>query len=720
MRIRALCVALLVSALLAGCGTSASSSDQANAQRDSQRESLKTANDPAVSVARSYDDYAAADGSWAIYLYMCGSDLESGGGAATSDIQEMLQVTLPDTAKVVIQTGGSKAWSNSAISADELGRYLYEGNELYRVEAQPLASMGDVDTLASFLDFCNREYPAQHQVVVFWDHGGGSLLGCEKDELFGDDLLSLPEMRAAFNAMPAASGLYELVGFDACVMATVDVADVLDEHARYLVGSEESEPGSGWDYEGLLTALASSPENGEELGRAICDSFYRFCERYDKQRDITLSVTDLSRFPALLAAYEAVGDEALLLAYEQEMDFYDGFVRAAFASESYGIASGTVSSVDMVDLGDLMRNTADLFETEDELLAALEDCVLYQVNGELRSKASGLACYFPYSSDTAWLETFHAIGTSRSFEYLYEYPLKGQLSSDALAYIDRLSGMAATEQDFPVADVPTLDNFKLRHGEASDPNQVQWVLDLGPELVRNVGDIVTQSHYALWDDENDRIQSSVILGYDTNFNGDWDKGWFQDGFGGGWYNLGGSLVTVWATQGTLDLDAGLYYATLRIPVLLNGESYTLEVHRTAQVAASALSSIKDGDNVQIAPEDLIDEKYEVYGARKASDQKTNVPSKELRSLEAGDVLEPLFNVYTYDYSTPQTGDGQLEVKPFETLTWTDSGLAFTREALGDGRYYTSFTMTDLTGAKHESGIGWYLIQDGRLTWMEFN
>jgi hypothetical protein len=526
-------------------------------------------------------------------------------------------------------------------------------------------------------------------------------------------------MRAAFNAMPAASGLYEVVGFDACVMATLDVADVLDEHARYLVGSEESEPGPGWDYEGMLKALAAGVSDGEQLGREICDSFYSFCERDGRHKDITLSVTDLSRFPALLAAYEDVGDEALLLAYEQKLDFYSEFARAAFASESYGVVGGTVSSVDMVDLGDFMRNAADLLEGDDEVLAALDECVLYQVKGEMRSKASGLACYFPYSSKAEWLNTFSRIGTSRGFEYTYEFPIKGSLSTAALDYLDALNNQATPEEDFPVTDLPTLDDFALRHGDANDPNKVQWVLDLGPDLVKNVGDIVTESHYALWDETNDRIQASVILGYDTNFNGDWQRGWFQDGFRGYWYNLGGSLVTVWADQGTLNLETGLFYATMRIPILLNGESYTLEVHHTAQVSQHVIDSLNDGDNAQIAPEDLQGEKYEVYGARKANDEATGLLSKELRILEPGDKIEPLFRVFTYDYSTPQLGDGELETKAFESLTWTDRGLAFTREYLGDGRYYTSFTMTDVSGGTHESGIGWYLVHDGGLNSMEF-
>jgi hypothetical protein len=470
----------------------------------------------------------------------------------------------------------------------------------------------------------------------------------------------------------------------------------------------------------MMTALANGVSDGEQLGRAICDSYYQTCEQKGKHRDITLSVTDLSRFQALLDAYNAVGDEALLKAYAQPLEFYSAFERAAYASENYGIVDGAVSDFDMVDLGDWMRNAADLLENDEALLAALEDCVVYQVQGDLRSKASGLCCYFAYTNGEEGLEAFSQIGTSRGFEYLFEFPLKGQLSAAGLDYVASLSGAQEPAEEFPVADVSTLDDFELRHGDANDPNIVQWVLDLGPELVRNVSAMVAESHYAVWDEVNDRNSASVILGYDTNYNGDWQRGWFQDGFRGYWYNLGDSLVTVWADKGSLNLETGLFYTTMRIPVLLNGENYIIEVHHTAQVSAAIVSSLNDGDDVQIAPEDLHNETYQVYGARRANDPETGLPSKELRELVPGDQIQPLFHVYTYDYSTPETGDGLLEFKSFETLTWSDHGLAFVRAPLGDGRYYTSFTMTDLAGGQHESGIGWYLVQDDRVTSMEFN
>jgi len=62
------------------------------------------------------------DGSWAVYWYLCGSDLETNGGFATIDLQEMMEVQLPENINVVIQTGGANVWQNDLMDASKLQR----------------------------------------------------------------------------------------------------------------------------------------------------------------------------------------------------------------------------------------------------------------------------------------------------------------------------------------------------------------------------------------------------------------------------------------------------------------------------------------------------------------------------------------------------------------------------------------------------------------------
>ena len=73
-----------------------------------------------VSCGESEDvsDSAGAEGeSWAVYWYLCGSDLESNGGFATMDLSEMMEVELPENVNVVIETGGASVWQNEEAAA---------------------------------------------------------------------------------------------------------------------------------------------------------------------------------------------------------------------------------------------------------------------------------------------------------------------------------------------------------------------------------------------------------------------------------------------------------------------------------------------------------------------------------------------------------------------------------------------------------------------------
>ncbi|MGN1230553.1 MAG: hypothetical protein ACI4TP_01515, partial [Anaerotignum sp.] len=65
----------------------------------------------------------SSDDTWAVYWYLCGSDLESNYGCATADLEEMLEVQLPENVNVVIQTGGTSFWQNDVMDATKLQRW---------------------------------------------------------------------------------------------------------------------------------------------------------------------------------------------------------------------------------------------------------------------------------------------------------------------------------------------------------------------------------------------------------------------------------------------------------------------------------------------------------------------------------------------------------------------------------------------------------------------
>ena len=593
-------------------------------------------------------DIDVESGTWSIYWYLCGSDLETNYGCATQDLMELMEVTLPENVRVVIQTGGAKEWQNNVVNADILQRYVYDSTGLTLVDELPPASMGDTATLTDFLRFCKTYYPAEHTAVLFWNHGGGSVNGAAFDERYYLDSLTLDEMRTAFGRVwpgDEADPPLELVGFDTCLMATVDVVDTFVGTARYLVASEEVEPGNGWNYTGWAGALAEDPTmDGAALGRIICDTYYAGCEAVGTQNKATLSLTDLTRCGPLLEAYEAFGAEALAEACE-DPSFFSRFARIAAQSENYGGNTREQGYTNMVDLGHMARQSTGLLQTAGDVLTALEDCVLYRVNGPYRAEATGLSCYYSYNGDLDDLSGYTAVGAGEAFKHFYSYELTGELDHAGMQYIADLN-----YHELP--DVPNLmttewDGMPLQ----VDENGVSS-LTLGPEADSVLAGIGFSLYFL--DDSSDIM---LLLGTDNDMNADWENGIFTDNFRGVWGSIDGHLVYM-----ELCFEGG-DYNLYSIPILLGEDPYNLQVAY-----------------------DFNTEEWSILGARPGIGE-SGMSDKELRLLQPGDVVTTVW------YYSTISGDDGTEAYTAEEFTVT-AQTSFYEIPLPNGRYGMVFEMRD--------------------------
>ncbi|MBQ7703819.1 MAG: clostripain, partial [Selenomonadaceae bacterium] len=177
----------------------------------------------------TFADAYSPDDTWMVYWYICGSDLESDGGAASYDIEEMLNAKLPDNVRVLIQAGGANQWHNAVVKSGQTNLLLYDKDGLHELETQPDANMGAAETLSGFLQYGRDNFPADHKVFIFWDHGGGSAFGVCFDERTNDSL-SLNEIHDAFAAVydnSPENPPFEIIGLDTCLMATYELANDL-------------------------------------------------------------------------------------------------------------------------------------------------------------------------------------------------------------------------------------------------------------------------------------------------------------------------------------------------------------------------------------------------------------------------------------------------------------------------------------------------------------
>lgn len=608
--------------------------------------------------------------SWAVYWYHCGSNLESDWGCASGDLKEMLDVRLSENVQVVVQTGGADKWRNTQVDADKLQRYVYNDAGFFLVDEQPKANMGKTETLADFLRFCQEHYPAAHTMVLFWNHGGGSVSGAAFDESYRYDSLTLDEFYDAFGQvynLSVDNPPLDVIGFDTCLMATIDTAYNFCDVARYLVASEESEPGCGWYYTDWLQALSDNPGmDGARLGKAICDAFQKGCEKEDVADEITLSVTDLMRIGPLMRAYESLGQEALRNAV-QDSGFFPAFGRMAARAENYGGNTEDSGYTNMVDLGDLARKSAHLLpESAQAVQDGLADCVVYQIRGPYRKQATGLSCYYSYNADKEDYDGFSGIAACNIFTSLYGYEIEGVLDENGMDYLKSIgySGRA-------VPPVRTLKDSGSDYPLSIDEGG-NLVLDVGADAAGVLTGVYFRLAYI--DGESN---TALLLGRDNDIDMDWENGIFRDHFRGVWGALDGNLVYMDVVY------EGDDYNLYSVPILLNGEAYSLRVVY-----------------------DYGSERYEILGARKGLDD-NGMADKNLRQLQPGD------KVTTVYYLATASGGDAFEAYEADTFPVT-ADTSFGEVELTGGEFAMLFELTDVQNNTSWSQMAALTIEDGMI------
>ena len=606
------------------------------------------------------------DQTWAIYWYLCASDLESKSGCATDDILEMLDVKLPDNVKLVIQTGGTAKWRNNTMNATKSERYLYSSEGFQFIERNPQCNMGDPETLADFLAFCKKNYPADRTMVLFWNHGGGSVAGAAFDENYRNDSLTLGEFYEAFNEVyeiDAENPPIDIIGFDACLMATIDVAFTFCDIAQYLVASQEVEPGDGWYYNGWLQELADDPGMGPaKLGRVICDTYEYGCRENWSQNEITLSLTDLTKIEPLIEAYDAMGQEALIAALD-DTSFFSSFGRQASRSENYGGNTYSEGYTNMVDLGHLARNTKELLpRTSQAVLDGLAECVIYSINGSYRNQATGLSCYYSFNGDKKDLDGYIDVGCSQAFKYLYDYGIDSNLSAEGMNYVNQLGHQEA------LPEVESFDSDEFKDDFPLYINKDGYVvLDIGKKTAEMVKTVYFHLGYI---DENEG--SIIMLGRDNDIDADWSKGIFLDNFRGVWGSIDGHLVHMeLAYEGD---DYNIY----AVPILLNGEEYNLRVVY-----------------------DYNEEDYYILGARKGLDS-GGMSDRLLVRLRPGDKISTVL------YASDIYSNEDMNAYVAETFTVTNK-TDFEEVELDDGEYIMLFELVDSRNNSVWSDSAFFII-----------
>ena len=644
-----------------------------------------------------------------IMVYLCGTDLESRSGMGTSDLQEMASANLGNKINLLVYTGGCSSWRNNIVSSKVNQIYqVMNGGVKCLVKDAGTAAMTNPDNLASYIQWCAKNFPADRYELIMWDHGGGSVSGYGYDEKYrSSGSMTLSGIQ---KALEQGGVKFDIIGFDACLMATAETALMLDNYADYMVASEETEPGVGWYYTDWLNALSKNTSiPTPELGQKIVDSFVETCSVKCRGQKTTLSLVDLSELsgtvPSLLGSFsKAISNQISEKNYQQI---------AQARNQTREFAANT--RIDQVDLVHLALNTG--LKEGEALSKAIRSAVKYNRTSVNMSNAYGLSIYFPYRSSAKYVDsmsrTYSEIGMDADYTSCIRQFASLQVSGQAAQggsgspydtlfgdYAGSFSGMDSTGtgdligalltgflggdyssvsgmsssgssflSDRALSEGDTLQYLQDHHFDAT---QLAWVAEDGKEKIKlseeqwsMVADLELNTFY-------DTGKGYADMGLDNVYDFD-EAGNLIADEGKYWISINKQPVAYYHMD-TLD-DGTNYTITGRVPCMLNGQRSNLMLvfdneHENGYVAGAFSDYSKD---------DEID-----------------VVGKEITELVTGDVIEPLCDLYDYDGNYNDTyylGNPLEIVSSAEDLTISDT-------ALGEGTSLVTYRFTDMYGANH--------------------
>ena len=625
-----------------------------------------------------------------LMVYMCGTDLESKYGMASSDMEEMRAATFGDNVNVIIFTGGCSKWKVSGISNSVNQIYQIKNGQIGRiVDDAGSKAMTDPNNLASFIQFCSKNFPANRNELILWDHGGGSVTGYgydEKNQRSGSMSLS-----GVNQALKSGGVKFDFIGFDACLMATAETALMLNEHADYLIASEETEPGIGWYYTNWLTKLGSNTSTPTlEIGKVIVDDFVTECAKKCRGQKTTLSVIDLAEFsntvPKDLTAFaKSVSDKIA-------KDEYKDISNARYSTREFAEST----RIDQVDLVNLAENIGT---PEAKALAeSLKNSVKYNRTSSNMTNAYGVSIYFPYQRasyvDKA-CSTYSEIGMdaeySKCIKQFAKVETGGQIAAGGTgSVLGSLFGGAASSGSSGSSDmIGSLLSSFLGGGRSIaglDETNTEFMKDTD---ISDTADYLSTHYFdsskLTWEEKNGTYtmklaesQWEMVHMLDLNMFYDDGEGYIDLGldniysFDNGnlvadteknWLSINGNVVAYYHTDTTKSGNDTIISGY--VPAFLNGERVNLII----QFVNDDNGSIVGASTDYVAGE-------------------TEAVAKNLTEINVGDTLEFICDYYSYDM---EYQDSYLIGDPVKV---TDN-LTISNTDVGSGACHILYRFTDI-------------------------
>ena len=389
---------------------------------------------------------------WTVMVYLAGDNNLDSAGAI--DLKEMKKVGSTEQINVIAQFDRE----GKDIATNRY--YIRKGGTLAKDVVGSLGetNMGNPRVLEDFIKWGIKNYPAEHYLVVVWNHGNGwndenvyrvarnmmklnikrrgevvlPAKGAQKDSVsirriraiggkkfrhalfhtsimraitirgiaYDDDaqdfLDNIEMKRLLASTKKILKRKIDILGMDACMMSMAEVVYQLRDSVSLTVGSEEVEPGDGWPYDRILAKLAKKPAmTPNELATTIVNEYVA---SYPANSGVTQSACDLSKAGLLASAVDQLA--GVLNSHLSDAAVRATVIECRLQTQAYD----TPDYIDLYDFCNLLESKTG-FDDIRAVCSAVKNMIQRDgvvirsgYKGKNVKHSNGLSIYFPQKS----------------------------------------------------------------------------------------------------------------------------------------------------------------------------------------------------------------------------------------------------------------------------------------------------------------------------------
>jgi len=365
----------------------------------------------------------AVTARWTVLVFMnAANNLEP---FSVENMDQMEQAPYNPDVNIVAQWKRFHEQGNTSDSAFDSAAPVWDGTRRFWIrnrggrggfqndQIQDLGSvdMGDWHTLQSFVQWGKTNFPAQHYLLVVWNHGAGwehrtvGAPAIHRGVSYDDQTLDSIETWQLPEALQPIAPL-DLIAVDCSLMQMSEVVYELRNATKYVCGSEDSPPGDGYPYQQWLTPLTADPSmDAASIGRKILETDVNFyLNNHDSSGasdSVQQSLVDTGALGQLATALNTLGT----VLDGNRTAFASPFAAARDAAHKYAIESGATTFYpeykDLVEYVQLLKQDAGaapgLNAAADGVISAVSAAVVENQGIRGDSFSHGLSIYVPVS-----------------------------------------------------------------------------------------------------------------------------------------------------------------------------------------------------------------------------------------------------------------------------------------------------------------------------------